>query len=33
MSDICTAHGGTVDVRSDTDGAEHGTIVRLTFAG
>jgi signal transduction histidine kinase len=33
MSDICTAHGGTVDVRSDTDGSEHGTIVRLTFAG
>ena len=33
MSDICTAHGGTVDVRSNTDGPEHGTIVRLTFAG
>ncbi len=33
MSDICTAHGGTVDVRSNTDGSEHGTIVRLTFAG
>jgi signal transduction histidine kinase len=31
MSDICTAHGGTVDVRSSTNIAEHGTTVRLTF--
>ena len=31
MSDICAAHGGTVDVRSSTGAADHGTIVRLTF--
>jgi signal transduction histidine kinase len=31
MSDICAAHGGTVDVRSNIDPAEHGTSVRLTF--
>ena len=31
MRDICAAHGGTVEVRSSTDAAEHGTTVRLTF--
>jgi signal transduction histidine kinase len=31
MHDICAAHGGTVDVRSSTGGADHGTTVRLTF--
>jgi signal transduction histidine kinase len=31
MSDIFAAHGGTVDVRSRTDGPEQGTTVRLTF--
>jgi signal transduction histidine kinase len=31
MSDICAAHGGTVDVLSDTGASEHGTTVRLTF--
>jgi signal transduction histidine kinase len=32
MSDICAAHGGSVDVRSNTDVSEHGTTVRLAFA-
>jgi signal transduction histidine kinase len=32
ISDICAAHGGTVDVRSNTDVPEHGTTVRLTLA-
>jgi signal transduction histidine kinase len=32
MSDICVAHGGTVDVRSRTDASEQGTAVRLTLA-
>ena len=31
MSDICGAHGGTVDVRSTTGASEHGATVRLTF--
>ena len=31
MSDICAAHGGTIDVRSNTDVSGHGTIVHLTF--
>ena len=31
MSDVCAAHGGTVDVHSKTDVSEHGTTVRLTF--
>ena len=31
MSDICAAHGGTIDVRSSIDASEHGTTVRLTF--
>lgn len=31
MSDICAAHGGTVDVHSNTDASEHGTTIRLTF--
>ncbi len=31
MSDICAAHGGTVDVHSKADVSEHGTTVRLTF--
>lgn len=31
MSDICAAHGGKVDVRSNTGASEHGTTVRLTF--
>ncbi len=30
MSDICAAHGGAIDVRSNI-GPEHGTTVRLTF--
>ena len=32
MSDICGAHGGTIDVRSSIDVSEHGTTVRLTFS-
>jgi signal transduction histidine kinase len=32
ISDVCTAHGGTVDVRSNTDVSGHGTTVRMTFA-
>ena len=35
ISDVCTAHGGTVDVRSHTDVSGvsgHGTTVRMTFA-
>jgi signal transduction histidine kinase len=31
ISDICAAHGGTVDVRSNTDVSDHGTIVRMTL--
>jgi hypothetical protein len=30
-ADICAGHGGAVDVRSNTDVAEHGTAVRLSF--
>jgi signal transduction histidine kinase len=32
ISDVCRAHGGTVDVRSNTDVSGHGTTVRMTFA-
>jgi signal transduction histidine kinase len=32
ISDVCAAHGGTVDVRSNTDASGHGTTVRMTFA-
>lgn len=32
ISDVCAAHGGTVDVRSSTGAADHGTTVRMTFA-
>ena len=32
ISDICAAHGGSVDVRSHTDVSKHGTTVRLSFA-
>jgi signal transduction histidine kinase len=31
MSDICAAHGGTIDVHSRVGASEHGTTVRLTF--
>jgi len=31
MSDICAAHGGTVDVRSSTNPSDHGTTIRLTL--
>jgi signal transduction histidine kinase len=31
ISDICAAHGGAVEVRSNTDRLEHGTAVRLAF--
>jgi signal transduction histidine kinase len=31
MSDICSGHGGRVEVRSSTDGASHGTTVRMVF--
>lgn len=31
MYDVCAAHGGTVEVQSNTDVSEHGTTVRLTF--
>jgi signal transduction histidine kinase len=31
MSDICVAHGGTVEVRSSIDASSHGTAVRLTL--
>jgi K+-sensing histidine kinase KdpD len=31
MSDICVAHGGTMDVHSSIEAVEHGTTVRLTF--
>jgi signal transduction histidine kinase len=31
MSDICAAHGGTIDVRSRVEPSEHGTTVRLMF--
>lgn len=33
MSDICEAHGGTVDVRSSIGTADHGTTARLSFRG
>jgi signal transduction histidine kinase len=32
ISDVCTAHGGTVDVGSSTGAADHGTTIRMTFA-
>lgn len=32
ISDICAAHGGTVDVQSRVDASAHGTTVRLSFA-
>jgi signal transduction histidine kinase len=32
ISDICAAHGGSVDVQSRVDASEHGTTVRLSFA-
>jgi signal transduction histidine kinase len=32
MSDICAAHGGSVDVRSRTAGPDRGTTVRMRFA-
>jgi len=31
MSDICVAHGGTIEVRSSIEVPGHGTVVRLTF--
>jgi signal transduction histidine kinase len=31
MSDICAAHGGTIEVRSSIANVDHGTAVRLTF--
>ena len=31
ISDICAAHGGAVEVRSHTDGSDHGTAVRLAL--
>jgi signal transduction histidine kinase len=31
MSDICAAHGGSVDVRSSIQASDHGTTVRLVF--
>jgi signal transduction histidine kinase len=31
ISDICAAHGGTIDLRSNTGTVEHGTAVRLVF--
>jgi signal transduction histidine kinase len=31
MSDICAAQGGRVEVTSRTQGADHGTTVRLSF--
>jgi signal transduction histidine kinase len=31
ISDICTAHGGTIDVHSSADVSEHGTTIRLTL--
>jgi len=31
VHDIIVAHGGRVDVRSNTDAFGHGTTVRLTF--
>jgi signal transduction histidine kinase len=31
MSDICSGHGGKVEVRSSTDGPNHGTTARLVF--
>ena len=32
ISDVCTAHGGSVDVSSSTGASDHGTTVRMTFA-
>jgi signal transduction histidine kinase len=32
ISDVCAAHGGTVDVRSSTGASDHGTTIRMTFA-
>jgi signal transduction histidine kinase len=32
IADVCAAHGGAVDVRSDTDASVHGTTVRMTCA-
>jgi signal transduction histidine kinase len=31
MSDICEAHGGTVDIRSSLAASDHGTTARLTL--
>lgn len=31
MSDICVAHGGTVEVSSSVNLSEHGTTVRLVL--
>src|SRR5476651_666476 len=31
MSDICVAHGGTIDVQSSIEPQDHGTTVRLTL--
>ena len=31
IRDIMVAHGGEVDIRSNTDPSSHGTTVRLTF--
>ena len=31
IRDIMLAHGGTVDVASNTDPVRHGTVIRLTF--
>ena len=31
ISDVCAAHGGTVEVHSSTDMSKHGTTVRLTL--
>jgi signal transduction histidine kinase len=31
ISDIMAAHGGRVDVRSNTDPVGHGTTIRLTL--
>jgi signal transduction histidine kinase len=32
IADVCAAHGGTVDVRSETGVSDHGTRICLTFA-
>jgi signal transduction histidine kinase len=31
IRDILIAHGGTVDLHSNTDPVGHGTAIRLTF--